>query len=145
METSTRQDWLSVLAHTPPPRLRRLLSPQLPPAPQVEWLRRAETGLVMLQARAGGGARFNLGEASVSRASCRIAGRLGHGWALGSNGEHAELIAQADALLQDPARQDQLLALWIAPLRAERAARRDHAAREAAASKVEFFTLVRGE
>ena len=57
----------------------------------------------MLQGRAGGGARFNLGEASVSRASCRIDGRLGHGWALGSNGEHAELIAQADALLQDPA------------------------------------------
>jgi alpha-D-ribose 1-methylphosphonate 5-triphosphate synthase subunit PhnG len=146
METSTRQDWLSVLAHTPPSRLRRQLSPQLPPAAQVEWLRRAETGLIMLQGRAGGsGARFNLGEASVSRASCRIEGFLGHGWALGSDGEHAELIAQADALLQDPARQERLLALWIAPLRSERAARREQAAREAAASKVEFFTLVRGE
>ena len=146
METSTRQDWLSLLAHTPLPRLRRLLTPLLPPAPRVEWLRRAETGLIMLQGRAGGsGTRFNLGEASVSRACCRIDGRLGHGWALGSNGEHAELIAQADALLQDPARQEQLLAQWIAPLRAERAERREQAAREAAASKVEFFTLVRGE
>ncbi|OHX14617.1 phosphonate C-P lyase system protein PhnG [Chromobacterium sphagni] len=146
MDTPTRQRWLSVLANSPRPRLESLLSPALPPAEHCQWLRRAETGLVMLQGRSGGtGARFNLGEAAVSRASCQIAGRLGHGWVRGSDGLHAELIAQADALLQDPQQRQRLLSLWITPLEAELAARRESAAREAAASKVEFFTMVRGE
>ncbi|MGC0152038.1 phosphonate C-P lyase system protein PhnG [Chromobacterium vaccinii] len=144
MDTSTRQRCLSVLANSPIARLLELLPPALPPAPR--WLRRAETGLMMLQGRSGGtGARFNLGEISVSRASCEIAGHVGHGWVRGGDGRHAELIAQADALLQDPARHGELMASWIAPLEAELAERRAARSREAAASKVEFFTMVRGE
>ncbi|WP_440028147.1 phosphonate C-P lyase system protein PhnG [Chromobacterium amazonense] len=144
MDTSTRQRWLSALANSPLPRLQGLLAPALPA--DVRWLRRAETGLMMLQGRSGGaGARFNLGEISVSRASCQIGQHVGHGWVRGGDGRHAELIAQADALLQDPARHGELMASWIAPLERELTERRAKRSREAAASKVEFFTMVRGE
>lgn len=144
MDTSTRQRWLSALANSPVERLQALLPPALPAAPC--WLRRAETGLMMLQGRSGGaGARFNLGEVSVSRASCEIDGHVGHGWVRGGDGRHAELIAQADALLQNSARHAELMAAWIAPLEAELIERRAARSREAAASKVEFFTMVRGE
>ncbi|QND85803.1 Alpha-D-ribose 1-methylphosphonate 5-triphosphate synthase subunit PhnG [Chromobacterium vaccinii] len=144
MDTSTRQRWLSALANSPIERLLAVLPPALPADPR--WLRRAETGLMMLQGRSGGaGARFNLGEISVSRASCEIDGHVGHGWVRGSDGRHAELIAQADALLQDPVRHGELMLAWIAPLENELAERRAARSREAAASKVEFFTMVRGE
>ncbi|MCD0493215.1 phosphonate C-P lyase system protein PhnG [Chromobacterium violaceum] len=143
MDTSTRQRCLSVLANSPLERLQELLPPALPSC--TRWLRRAETGLMMLQGRSGGvGARFNLGEISVSRASCQIGQHVGHGWVRGGDGRHAELIAQADALLQDPALHDSLMRAWIAPLETELAERRAARSREAAASKVEFFTMVRG-
>lgn len=144
MDTSTRQRWLRALANSPIERLQALLPPALSAAPR--WLRRAETGLMMLQGRSGGaGARFNLGEVSVSRATCEINGHVGHGWVRGGDGRHAELIAQADALLQDSARHGELMLAWIAPLEGELAERRAARSREAAASKVEFFTMVRGE
>ncbi|QEL54849.1 phosphonate C-P lyase system protein PhnG [Chromobacterium paludis] len=144
MDTSTRQRWLSALANSPIERLQALLPPDLPA--ETRWLRRAETGLMMLQGRSGGsGARFNLGEISVSRASCQIGDHIGHGWVRGTDGRHAELIAQADALLQDPARHGELMKAWIAPLESELAERRAARSREAAASKVEFFTMLRGE
>jgi alpha-D-ribose 1-methylphosphonate 5-triphosphate synthase subunit PhnG len=146
MEITIRQRWLGVLANTPLARLHALLTPHLPPADQVQWLRRAQTGLVMLQGRSGGsGARFNLGEISVTRASCQIAGHAGHGWVRGSDSSHAELIAQADALLQQAERHPLLMQQLIEPLERELTARRTRSARESAASKVAFFTMVRGE
>ena len=93
----------------------------------------------------GTGARFNLGEASVTRCSVQIGTHVGHAWVRGSDARHAELAACADAWLQDEARQPQLEAQLLAPLRAARQARREAASRKAAASKVEFFTVVRGE
>ena len=53
--------------------------------PAVEPVRGPETGLVMVRGRiGGGGAPFNLGEATVSRASVRLDdGTVGHGQALG--------------------------------------------------------------
>ncbi|WP_428832326.1 phosphonate C-P lyase system protein PhnG, partial [Chromobacterium piscinae] len=104
MDTSTRQRWLRALANSPVERLQALLPPALSAAPR--WLRRAETGLMMLQGRSGGaGARFNLGEVSVSRATCEINGHVGHGWVRGGDGRHAELIAQADAARLCPPRR----------------------------------------
>ncbi|BEV71655.1 MULTISPECIES: phosphonate C-P lyase system protein PhnG [unclassified Paludibacterium] len=142
----TRQHWLGVLANSPPDDLQTRLTPwrQLAAAPI--WLRRGETGLVMLQGRIGGsGARFNLGEISVTRASCRIGTQTGHGWVRGSDAHHAELIAIADALLQDPQHQAAILDTLITPLAQALQQRREQASRQAAASKVEFFTMVRGE
>ena len=75
----------------------------------------------------GGGAAFNVGEATVTRATVRLeTGEVGHAYALGRDREKARLSAIADALWQDPARRDEVERGLLAPLRA--------AAREAAAS-----------
>src|SRR4051812_23444629 len=74
--------------------------------PAFKPVRGPETGLVMVRGRAGGGgAPFNLGEASVSRATVRLeTGEIGHGYCLGRDLDKARLIAVFDALFQrDPA------------------------------------------
>ena len=110
-------------------------------------LRGPEVGLVMVRGRAGGtGARFNLGEMTVSRCTVRLDdGTLGHAWVGGRDPRHAELAAVFDALLQDPARGVVLGEELIDALAQDRAERRQAAAARAAASRVEFFTMVRGE
>lgn len=103
--------------------------------------------MVMLRGRVGGtGDAFNLGEASVTRCALRMGtGPLGVGYTLGRDRRKAELIAIFDALLQDEARQGPLQRELIEPLAGQQAAQQDAASRSAAASKVEFFTFVRGE
>jgi alpha-D-ribose 1-methylphosphonate 5-triphosphate synthase subunit PhnG len=63
----------------------------------------------------------------------------------GGDLRHAELAAVFDALLQDQARTVALAESVIAPLARAQADRRRAAAARAAASRVEFFTMVRGE
>jgi alpha-D-ribose 1-methylphosphonate 5-triphosphate synthase subunit PhnG len=115
--------------------------------PDHALLRGPETGLVMIRGRiGGGGAPFNLGEASMSRASIRLTdGRVGHGYRLGTDRKAATLAAIVDALTQDAI----ALALFEAGLFTQISARLDQEARqtleETAATKVDFFTMVRGE
>ena len=114
--------------------------------PAVQPVRGPETGLVMVRGRmGGGGAPFNLGEATVSRASIRLDdGTVGHGQALGTDGAKARLAAIFDALFQQPARKGEVDALLDAI--AARVAGEDEAkARQTAATRVDFFTMVRGE
>lgn len=115
--------------------------------PSYTWLRHPETGLVMLRARAGGsGAKFNLGEASVTRCTLRTApGFTGVSYLLGRSYRHAELAALFDALLQDETRYAELKSGLIDRLAAAQAVLRDAASRKAAATKVDFYTIVRGE
>lgn len=114
--------------------------------PAVQPVRGPETGLVMVRGRmGGGGAPFNLGEATVSRASIRLAdGTVGHGQALGTDGEKARLAAIFDALFQQPARKAEVEALLDA-IAARIAAEDAERARQTAATRVDFFTMVRGE
>ena len=101
----------------------------------------------MLRGRiSGDGSPFNVGELTVARAAVQLAsGETGFGYVLGRDHEMARLIALCDALVQsdryrdaiesqrdraDPRRQRALTAL---------------SAKRTAATRVEFFTLVRGE
>ena len=115
--------------------------------PSWRWLRKPETGLVMLRGRAGGtGQAFNLGEMSVTR--CVLvteAGHTGHAYVAGSDSRHAELAALFDALLQDEARQSTLDEALLTPLKRKRQEAEHGRAEAVASSKVEFFTMVRGE
>jgi alpha-D-ribose 1-methylphosphonate 5-triphosphate synthase subunit PhnG len=115
--------------------------------PRYTLLRRPEVGLVMVRGRAGGtGSRFNLGEMTVTRCTVQLEdGTLGHAWVGGRDARHAELAAALDALLQDPARTAALTAAVVEPLARAQADRRRAAAARASASRVEFFTMVRGE
>jgi alpha-D-ribose 1-methylphosphonate 5-triphosphate synthase subunit PhnG len=115
--------------------------------PRYRMLRRPETGLVMVRGRAGGtGMRFNLGEATVTRCAVELPqGTVGVAYVRGRDHRHAELAALLDALLQDPARRDELERRVIVPLAEAHAARRRAAAERVAPTRVEFFTLVRGD
>lgn len=110
-------------------------------------VRGPETGLVTVRGRiGGGGAPFNFGEATVTRATVKLAtGEVGHAYALGRDKEKARLSAIADALWQDPARRADVEAKVVAPLRAGLAASDERRRAETAATKVDFFTMVRGE
>ena len=110
-------------------------------------LRPPETGLVMLRGCMGAtGAAFNLGEATVTRCAVRLAdGGEGHAYVMGRNGAHAKLAAICDALLQAPERGRDVSEKVIAPLEAKLRARQLEASTKAAATKVDFFTMVRGD
>jgi alpha-D-ribose 1-methylphosphonate 5-triphosphate synthase subunit PhnG len=115
--------------------------------PDHQDLRAAESGLVMVRGRVGGdGAPFNLGEATVSRAAVRLAsGEVGFGYVLGRDGDKARLIALCDAMIQAPAHARAVEDAVITPLRAAVLAARANRAAEAAATRVDFYTMVRGE
>ena len=143
--SKARAGWLAELAHADTATLETAWSGLRPP-PAVEHLRPAEHGLAMVRGRTGGtGRRFNLGEMTVSRCAVRIGDHVGHGYVAGRDRRKAELVASFDALLQDEERQELLLADLIRPLAAARAAQAAAVARRAAATRVEFFTLVRGD
>lgn len=111
----------------------------------VENLRAPETGLVMARARTGGtGVPFNTGEVTVTRAAVRLAsGEIGIAYHLGRDRAKARDAALLDALLQ-AGRQAEVAAA-LAPVRARIAEERNLTARRVAPTKVDFFTMVRGE
>jgi alpha-D-ribose 1-methylphosphonate 5-triphosphate synthase subunit PhnG len=115
--------------------------------PVHENLREPEDGLVMVRGRVGGdGAAFNLGEATVSRAAVRLStGEVGFGYTLGRDRRKAEMIALCDAMVQSAEFADIVESKVVAPLRAAVIAERSRKAAEAAATRVDFYTLVRGE
>lgn len=120
--------------------------------PQVDVLRGPETGLVMVRGRiGGGGAPFNLGETTVTRATVRVAsgasseGSVGHSYALGRDHEKARLAAIADALWQAPQSRAAVERDLLQKIAQRLDARATQRRREAAATKVDFFTMVRGD
>jgi alpha-D-ribose 1-methylphosphonate 5-triphosphate synthase subunit PhnG len=115
--------------------------------PAYDWLCAPEIGMVMVRARSGGtGGKFNLGQMTVTRCALRLAsGEAGLGYVQGRSKRHAELAAVFDALLQDEARRLALEGEIIRPLETAHWARRDDRSRKANSTKVNFFTLVRGE
>jgi alpha-D-ribose 1-methylphosphonate 5-triphosphate synthase subunit PhnG len=117
------------------------------PLPPYAVLRGPEVGLAMVRGRAGGtGHRFNLGEATLTRCSVRVeGGAIGHAWIRGRDRRHAELAAVLDALLQDDRRRPLIEERVIGPLEEGRRARRRAVAARAGETRVEFFTMVRGE
>ncbi|MBR0785343.1 phosphonate C-P lyase system protein PhnG [Bradyrhizobium iriomotense] len=144
-QQAQRKAAMAVLAHAEAGEIAARLRDLALPAHQD--LRAPESGLVMLRSRVGGdGAPFNLGEATVSRAAVRLAsGEVGFGYTLGRDGEKARLIALCDALVQSRDFGAALERDVIAPLREQLMVRRKRAAEETAATKVDFYTMVRGE
>ena len=141
-QMTTRQGWMGLLARTAPARLAALF-PVLPPH---DLLRSPEIGAVMVRGRTGAtGAPFNLGEMTVTRCVLKLAsGEVGHAHVQGRDKAHATRAAVLDALLAGPTAEDIRMRILM-PLQAEETARRAARAAKAAATRVEFFTLVRGE
>ena len=140
-----RKAAMAVLAHSDAAEISGRLEAISLPAH--ENLREPENGLVMMRGRIGGdGAPFNLGEATVSRAAVRLAtGEVGFGYTLGRDGAKARMIALCDAMLQSDQFAETIETQVLAPLRAAIIVERDRKAAETAATRVDFYTLVRGE
>jgi alpha-D-ribose 1-methylphosphonate 5-triphosphate synthase subunit PhnG len=139
---TTRREWMSLLAKAKPARLADLL----PDLPGHEFLRHPEVGSVMVRGRIGGtGGAFNLGEMTVTRTSVRLDdGAVGHAWVQGRDKAHATRAAVIDALMQTGAAA-RLKSGVLDVLAAEMLAASARRADKAAATKVDFFTMVRGE
>lgn len=149
-----RAQWLALLARAPLALLESALQAQA--ARRAHWLRKPETGLMMVQGRIGGdGTRFHLGEITVTRCALRLeaAGAaapdaleratVGLAWVLGRSHRQVRLAALADALLQDPQQQRALDTGLLEPIRQQ--LRRTRAERQAlaASTRVDFFTVAR--
>jgi alpha-D-ribose 1-methylphosphonate 5-triphosphate synthase subunit PhnG len=136
---------MAVLAHSDTAVIAGHLAALALPAHQN--LREPENGLVMVRGRIGGdGAAFNLGEATISRAAVRLAtGEVGFGYTLGRDTQKAQMIALCDALVQSNEFVDAVETSVLAPLRAALIAERNRRAEETAATRVDFYTMVRGE
>jgi alpha-D-ribose 1-methylphosphonate 5-triphosphate synthase subunit PhnG len=142
-----RAQWMALLARAPLDLLEPALHEHL--GRPARWLRAPETGLMMVQGRAGGtGERFNLGEITVTRCALRVeAGAdeaaVGVGYVLGRSQRHVHLAALADALLQDPAQHAALDATLLEPVRRHLADVQMRRSARAASTKVDFFTVAR--
>ena len=141
-----RQAWMRVLAQAEPGELDRAFS-TLDALPAHRWLRKPETGMAMVRARSGGtGPQFNLGEITVTRCALLLEDDvMGVAYVRGRSPRHAEQAALADALLQTGQWRDRVQRELIEPLARAADERREVKARTAAQSKVDFFTLARGE
>jgi alpha-D-ribose 1-methylphosphonate 5-triphosphate synthase subunit PhnG len=145
-DQADRRAAMAVLAGARADEIELGLQAVVEPIDYVE-LRAVETGLVMLRGRIGGeGAPFNLGEATVTRAAVQIAsGEVGFAYILGRDRKKARLSAVCDALWQNQDYRDAVERRVLAPIRMRVEAERAHKRAETAATRVDFFTLVRGE
>jgi alpha-D-ribose 1-methylphosphonate 5-triphosphate synthase subunit PhnG len=146
-----RQAWLAVLAKASLAELEAAWD-ALDEKPAFRRLRPSESGLVMLRGRIGGiGQPFNVGEMTMTRAAVQLldaAGAVSHagfGYVAGRSARRAELVALFDAMLQDPARHDAVTGTAVAPMAAQQRAAKAAFSAKIMASKVDFFTMVRGE
>ncbi|PTM41039.1 phosphonate C-P lyase system protein PhnG [Bosea sp. 124] len=141
-EKTPRQRWMAILARASRAEIAALVGPDIP---RHDVLKAPETGTVMVEGRAGGaGRRFNLGEATVTRCIVRLDdGAMGFSYALGRDARKARLAAILDARLQANA-PGSALHRAVDDLATLQDAARALASRKAAATKVDFFTLVRG-
>ncbi len=140
--TSRRQRWMATLARAETAAIAARLA-EVAPLPAHKRLRGPETGLVMVQGRAGGsGAAFNLGEMTVTRCTVHNErGLVGHAYVAGRDPRKAELAAALDAALQDPEAGPALEQAVILPLVCDLAAADGAVRARAEATRVDFFTL----
>ena len=140
-----RKAWMSLLAQADEADLSRLWQ-AFDRNPDFNWLRPPEAGGVMVRGRMGGsGAPFNLGEMTVTRCALTLTdGTVGHAYVQGRSKPKAEIAAKVDALMQTETAPDLRQAV-LDPLQQIQQAQKKARAAKAAATKVEFFTMVRGE
>ena len=145
---AARQTWMALLARAPEELLEKYLADQC--LGNLEWLRPSETGLMMVQGRAGGtGQRFNLGEVSLTRcvlkpdALLTRCQQVGVSYVMGGSHRHAQLAAVADALLQEPELHDHWDQLLLRPISELLSGQIQDSNAQAQATKVEFFTVAR--
>ncbi len=146
IDQTIRQSWIAVLSKVEVKDLEEVWQ-RLKEKPEYYYLRPPETGLIMVRARAEGtGSLFHLGEMTITRCTVQVKnGFRGTAYIMGRNQRHAELAALLDALLQDPYQHASLMDLIIRPLELTLRKRKTLMAQKVEDTRVEFFTMVRGD
>lgn len=146
-----RQVWMATLASSELNKLEELVS-KLGVIPKYTFLRSPETGLTMVRGRVGGtGEQFNLGEITMTRCVVRLENlsgleaTTGFGYVTGRSRRHSELAALCDALLQSSDWYRKIKQEVIEPLQDISKQQQEVKQSQTAATKVNFFTLIRGE
>ncbi len=147
---AVRSRWMATLAKGSLEQLEVQVA-TLGELPSYRFLRSPEIGLVMVRGRMDGtGAPFNLGEMPITRCVVQLEGPAdvviaGFGYVAGRSHRHAELAAVCDALLQHPDWYPRLQTQVLDPLQAAASAANATIAAEVEATRVNFFTLMRGD
>jgi alpha-D-ribose 1-methylphosphonate 5-triphosphate synthase subunit PhnG len=141
-----RQRWMALLGGA---SVKDLETEKEKLRPDIDWefILKPEVGLLMVQSKADGShPGFNLGEMSVTKCVLQVQGQyLGYAVILGSDLVHAELAALFDGLLQHPDFRDDLKNSLISNLALKQKEKDRALEKETADTRVEFFTLKRGE
>lgn len=145
LETRSRQKNMAILAQASAEAVSEKYETLA--QPPFELVRQPETGLVMVRGRMGGtGSPFNLGEVTVTRCVIRLeSGETGSAYSLGRNKTKALQTAVIDAMWQRAADRPQIETDIIAPLAEVQSAAKAEVKEETEATKVNFFTMVRGD
>lgn len=148
---TARQQWMATLAKADLTDLEAKVT-ALDNLPEYQFLRSPEIGLTMVRGRAGGtGAVFNLGEMPLTRCVVQLLQPgltepiTGFGYVAGRSKRHAELAALCDGLLQHQDWHASVQAGVIEPLQAAYQDQQAAQSRQTEATRVNFFTLLRGE
>lgn len=143
----SRKNALDILAAASADILAEQYEALAPTLPNAVPVRGPEIGAVMIRGQVGGGgAAFNLGEASVTRATVKLAsGEIGHSIILGRNERKACIVAHLDALRQIPDWVGQIDSKIVRPALDAMNAEKLRRAEETEATRVDFFTVARGE
>lgn len=149
-DLAPRQSWIGTLAKASLVQLEQTIS-KLGHLPDYCFVRPPEIGLAMVQGRVGGtGQPFYLGEMTLTRCVVRLEvpdleeAIVGFGYVAGRSHRHAELAALCDALLQHPAWHTLIQTQVILPLQSAAQHKQEQQQRQTEATRVNFFTLVRG-
>ena len=140
-----RKSWMSLLATSNQSDLLNLWE-QKKINIRYEWIRTPEIGSIMAQGRMGvTGDKFNIGEVTITRCSLKLnCGTIGHSYVQGRSKKKAEISALCDALMQTEM-SNEINKSIIIPLEKIKKNNKDKILSKAEATKVDFFTLVRGE
>ncbi|UUM32359.1 phosphonate C-P lyase system protein PhnG [Vibrio japonicus] len=140
-----RQQWMKELSLAPFDQLSKLWE-AFSDKPSYKYLRATESGLVQVRGKLGNtGDRFNMGDMTMTRASVALENGLnGFAYVQGRNKQHADIGAVIDALMQSDLAPT-VNELILSPLNQARIERRRTETEQTLKTKVDFFTLVRGE
>ena len=143
--TEKRKFWMSLLATSNQSDLLNLWEQKKIRVNYI-WLRTPEIGSIMAQGRMGvTGDKFNIGEVTITRCSLKLnCGTIGHSYVQGRSKKKAEISALCDALMQTKMSKE-INKNIIIPLEKIKKDNKRKILSKAEATKVDFFTLVRGE
>lgn len=112
-----------------------------------KFLKKPEVGMAMVRAQAGsGGENFNMGEMSMTRCVVRLdSDEVGYGYVAGRSKKKSELVALIDACWQKKSLKNIIEEKIIEPLYHIQASKEKIISENTESSKVNFFTMVRGE